>query len=113
MIANGHAFGALMLHSGEPRFFENEEEIGLLGTLAADLSFAIESAKQEQERQRNGGGPARERGTFPIYMDNSPTFVFMNDEGGRVLYLNSRNGAILRDGAGQLAGQVHVGFSSR
>jgi PAS domain S-box-containing protein len=90
LSTNGQVFGALMLHSSEPGFFENEEEVGLLETLAADLSFAAESAEQERERKRVETALRESEERFRTYMDNSPTFVFMNDAGGRILYLNSR-----------------------
>ncbi|MBI5827919.1 MAG: GAF domain-containing protein [Deltaproteobacteria bacterium] len=42
--------GALSLYAGEPDFFNNEQ-IRLLESLSADISFAIESAERERRRK--------------------------------------------------------------
>jgi PAS domain S-box-containing protein len=94
--AGGQTLGALMLYSDEPSFFEHPEEARLLDTLAADISFAIESALQEQRRaaaesqlQDEQAALRESEARFRTYMDHSPTFAFMNGAEGRILYHNS------------------------
>ncbi|MDP2690178.1 MAG: GAF domain-containing protein, partial [Deltaproteobacteria bacterium] len=47
LFRGGKAVGAISLYSAEPHFF-NDEEIKLLGSLAADISFAVESIENER-----------------------------------------------------------------
>ncbi|MBI5587020.1 MAG: GAF domain-containing protein [Deltaproteobacteria bacterium] len=49
LFSGERVVGALSFYSGEPNFFD-ESQISLLSSLAADLSFAIESAQIETRR---------------------------------------------------------------
>ena len=51
MIHDGRLFGAVAVYADRPAAFD-EEELRLLGELAADLAFALQSIEDEQERKR-------------------------------------------------------------
>ncbi len=49
LALEGRVFGAFTLYGALPRFFD-AAAVGLLGTLAADISFAVQSAQAESRR---------------------------------------------------------------
>ncbi len=52
LTVHGRVVGTINLYADKPFFFEKEEEIPLLSALAADVSFAIESIDEVNERRR-------------------------------------------------------------
>jgi PAS domain S-box-containing protein len=52
LTVNGESLGTFNLYASEPGFFDGQE-LRLLDELAADLSFALEANRREEERRRS------------------------------------------------------------
>ena len=89
---NGETRGIVNLYAGEPGFFD-DEEIKLLDELAMDISFSMEFAEKERERQR-AEETANSLAKFP---SENPNPVLRIDRDGTLLYANEASAALLHD----------------
>jgi len=77
------AFGALVIFSGQPQVFD-DEEIARMEELAEDLSFGIKTLHMEAERKR----ALEERIQLATVIEQSTEGVLTINEDGRIHYLN-------------------------
>ena len=76
----GRVRGALSLYAGEVSFFD-EHEVRLLDELAMDLSFAMEFAQQEQERQRTETRLLESEARYRSLFENNHAVMLLVDPG--------------------------------
>jgi len=81
---HGKPIGALCLYAGEPQFFDTEE-LGLLGEVAADLSYALEVLDRESRRLQ----AEAERTRLVTAIEQSSEAVMITDAAGELRYVNA------------------------
>jgi PAS domain S-box-containing protein len=89
LTVQGTVTGALTLYAGERNFF-TRQELALLDELAADISFAMDLQRKEEQQQKIYDALQENEAIFSQFMEHSPIYVFFKDEQLRTLRL-SRN----------------------
>ena len=84
---DGRVRGVLCVYSDEPSFFA-ESEAALLVEAAADIAFALDARKREDERLRAEDLAAAERRFSDTMIDSMPGVLYFYDEAGRFLRWN-------------------------
>jgi len=82
---SGESRGTFNLYAAETNFF-NEEELNLLDEVAADISFAMQFAEEEQQRKRAEKTLRENETRFRTLIENIPQKIFMKDLNS--VYLN-------------------------
>lgn len=83
----GHVKGTINLYAHEPDFF-NEEETRLLDELAADISFALENLKLQEERKKSQEALQRKTEELDRYFESSLDLLCIADTDGYFRKLN-------------------------
>ncbi|MBL0224502.1 MAG: GAF domain-containing protein [Geobacteraceae bacterium] len=88
----------LTIYSAEPAFFSSDEERNLLGEVADDIAFALQTIHTAATRQ-----VAEQR--LKEIIDNSPAMIYAFDRDGRLLLANSALAALCGRPVEQLHGR--------
>ena len=75
LISGESAFGALMVHAGEPDAF-NAEELALLGELAGDLAYGITALRTRAEREQGETALHESEAKFRAFVTTSSDVLY-------------------------------------
>ena len=89
--------GALSVYADRPQAFD-EEEVNLLSELADDLTFALRSIEDEQERRR----AEEETKSIARFPAENPDPVLRLSHDGTILYANEASGPLLQSWGSKL-----------
>jgi PAS domain S-box-containing protein len=84
---NGAIPGALTIYASEPDAFHPEER-RLLGELAGDVSYGVETRRRRREQERAEEALGQSESEFRTLFDNVTDAVFIFDTAGRFLEVN-------------------------
>jgi PAS domain S-box-containing protein len=87
LLSGDVLFGAITIYSGETNYFD-EDELRLFSSLSEDLSYAIESMKNEAERNRANDALKREKEFLNNLLQGSAIATFVLDPQHQVLLWN-------------------------
>jgi PAS domain S-box-containing protein len=87
LIVNGKTRGTFNLYAGTPGFFV-EEEVKLLDELAMDISFAMEVAEREEQRQRADGALRNSEKFIKDILSSVGEAIVVVDRDHRILSAN-------------------------
>jgi PAS domain S-box-containing protein len=87
LILNDKTFGALTIYSKQPNSF-SRDEINLLTELAGDLSYGIESVRQQIARRQAENALAGQRKEQEVILDSVPALIFYKDKENNFIRTN-------------------------
>jgi alanine-synthesizing transaminase len=91
----GEVVGMLTVYAAEPRFF-GSPEINLLDEAAADISFAIDNFRLEEDRRRAQSIARREQDFSDAMIESMPGVLYFYDDAGKFLRWNTAGPAEVR-----------------
>jgi PAS domain S-box-containing protein/putative nucleotidyltransferase with HDIG domain len=87
LTMEGRTIGALVFYAAEPDYFEGEN-IRLLQSLAAILSFALESAEREKQRRQAAAALAESEARYRELVESANSLILRLDPQGNVTFIN-------------------------
>ncbi len=102
----------LTVYADEPGFFQ-DKEIALLAESAADLSFALDNLRREEERRHAERTLGMERLFSDTMIDSMPGILYFYDTQGRFLRWNRNFERISGYSGREIAGMHPLDFFSR
>lgn len=87
--SQGKTIGVLNLISSEPGSFKAEEEIRLLEEMGIDISFALDTMENEQQRRRAEEALSESENKYRSLVETSPDGIFINRQ-NRIVFVNQR-----------------------
>lgn len=89
LLRDGKLFGAITFYASEPFYF-TEEAIGLLLSLSNDVSFAIESIINEEERRNAEEALKKREESFRRVIDRNPVAMAVTDKKDKFMFFNNK-----------------------
>ena len=89
MIQGARLFGAVAVYADRPAAFDSEE-LGLLGELAGDLAFALQSIDDERERTRAEMALRESEARFRQVIEASPVPLSFDNAAREIEYVNPK-----------------------
>jgi PAS domain S-box-containing protein len=107
MIYGQRLFGVIAVYADRPAAFD-EEELRLLGELADDLAFALQSIEAERHRMQAEATLRESEERFRAAIESSPAAIALIDLDGRLLMANQQAALLtgFRDAAELLASGI-------
>lgn len=106
---DGAVSGLLCVYADETGFFQ-DQEIALLGEVAFDLSFALDTQAGEEERKRSEAVARRERMFSDTMIESMPGVLYFYDSRGRFLRWNRNFETVTGYSREEIAGMHPLDF---
>lgn len=87
LAVRGQIIGALVFYASEPDFFDGEN-IRLLKSLAAILSFALESEEIEKQRRQAEEALEKSEANYRELVETANSIILRMDPQGNILFIN-------------------------
>ncbi len=85
----GRVIGTLHLYAGHIGFFD-DELVGMLERLAANISFALDNFQRDEARRAAEAALRESETRFRDFADAAGEYVWETDHAGRITYISSR-----------------------
>jgi len=109
MVNATRLFGAISVYADRPGAFD-AEEVRLLGELADDLAFALQSIEGERARWRDQAALRASEERLRDIIGASEEFIWETNAEGRFTYVSERSAAIVGYGPEELVGRLQFEF---
>ncbi|MHB8067089.1 MAG: HD domain-containing phosphohydrolase [Desulfobaccales bacterium] len=88
LTVDSETIGAIALYSQEPDFFD-QENVQMLTSVAAILSFALESAAREQKRRHAEEALGKSEANYRELVESGNSIILRLDPQGNITFINS------------------------